>query len=289
MDRILRVNGLGKRYEGFALTDVSFEIPPGFVMGLVGPNGAGKTTTLKAILGLLRRNSGSITVGGLDPELEGAAVRSRIGFVHDEPRFPRYWTLRETARVVARFYERWDAERFRRLSDAFGLMPRKRFGNLSRGTRMKFALAVALSHHAELIVMDEPTTGLDPVFRRELLDELQDLLQDGRTSILFSTHITADLDRIADYVTLLQGGRVVFSRAKDDILDQWGLVKGGLDLLVDGADHGFVGVRRGTHGFEAITDDAADVRARFGDSVIVERPSLEDIVLLTTSAGGLDD
>ena len=227
MEPILRVRGLGKNYGGFALADVSFEVPPGFVMGLVGPNGAGKTTTLKSILGLIRRDAGEIRVAGLDPQLDGAAVRARIGFVHDEPRFPRYWTLREAAHVIGRFYERWEAARFARLADAFGLSLRKRFGALSRGTRMKFALALALSHHAELIVLDEPTSGLDPVFRRELLDELQELLQDERTSILFSTHITADLDRIADYVTLLQDGRVVFSEAKDDILDRWGLVKGG--------------------------------------------------------------
>lgn len=287
MDAVLEVRGLEKRFPGFSLAGVSFTIPSGHVMGLVGPNGAGKTTTLKAILGLIRRDGGAIRVAGLDPERDGAAARSRIGFVHDEPRMPRHLSLRRIAGVVSRFYRDWDEAAFRRLSDAFGLRLDKRFGTLSRGTKTKFALALALAHRAELIVMDEPTTGLDPVFRRELLDVLLDMLADARASILFSTHITADLDRIADYVTLLQRGRVVFSSSKDEVLESWGLVKGGLDLLDALPADAFLGVRRGAHGFEAVTDDATAARARFGDAAIVERPTLDDIVLLTTR-GGVD-
>ena len=285
MQPILSVSGLTKRFEDFSLSDVSFEIPPGYVMGLVGPNGAGKTTTLKSILGLLRRDAGEVLVSGFDPQLDGAAARSRIGFVHDEPRFPRYLTLRDISAIIGRFYAGWDRERFRRLMDAFELPLRKRFGALSRGMRMKFALVLALSHDAQLILMDEPTTGLDPVFRRELLDVLQGLIEDERASILFSTHITADLDRIADYVTLLQDGRVVFSEAKDDILERWALVKGARELAADQPEHWFRGVHIGPHGFEAITDDVPGVRQHFGDAVIVERPTLEDIVLLTSSGG----
>jgi ABC-2 type transport system ATP-binding protein len=285
MQPILRVSGLAKRFEDFALSEVSFEIPPGFVMGLVGPNGAGKTTTLKTILGLLRRDAGEVLVSGLDPQLDGAASREMIGFVHDEPRFPRYLTLRDISAIIGRFYTGWDKPRFRQLMDAFELPLRKRFGALSRGMRMKFALALALSHDARLIVMDEPTTGLDPVFRRELLDVLQGLIQDERASILFSTHITADLDRIADYVTLLQDGRVFFSEAKDDILERWALVKGARELATDRPEHWFRGIQVGPHGFEAITDDVPGVRSHFGDAVVVERPTLEDIVLLTSSGG----
>ena len=287
MDAVLEVRGLEKRYPDFTLAGVSFSVPRGYVMGLVGPNGAGKTTTLKSILGLIRRDGGTVRVAGLDPQTEGAAVRSRIGFVHDEPRMPRHLTLRRIARLVSGFYRDWDDAAFRRLADAFGLPLGKRFGALSRGTRTKFALALALCHGAELVVMDEPTSGLDPVFRRELLDVLLEALQEARASILFSTHITADLDRIADYVTLLQHGRVVFSASKDEILDRWALVKGGLDLL-DGLPAGlFRGIHRGAYGFEAITDDAAAARERLGGAATVERPRLDDIVLLTT--GGSPD
>ncbi|MGD8328735.1 MAG: ABC transporter ATP-binding protein [Acidobacteriota bacterium] len=283
MQPALEVVALSKRFEGFALDEVSFTVPRGYVMGLIGPNGAGKTTTLKTILGLLRRDSGEIRVLGLDPAADGAAARARVGFVHDEPRFYRHLTLLQNAALVARFYPTWEDATFRRLLDAFELPARKRFGTLSRGMRTKFALALALAHRAELIVMDEPTTGLDPVFRRELLDLLLDLLQDERVAILFSTHITADLDRIADYVTLLQDGRVQFSTAKDDILDSWGLVKGSLDDLERLPPDLLRGVRRRAHGFEAITEDAGAVRACTGREILVERPTLEDIVLLTTA------
>jgi ABC-2 type transport system ATP-binding protein len=288
MESILEVRNLHKRFEGFTLTDVTFSVPRGYVMGLIGPNGAGKTTTLKLILDLVKRDSGEILVCGLDPAEHGAQVRSRIGFVHDEPRFYRHLTLAQNAALVARVYQAWDEAAFRRLAAAFDLSLEKRFGVCSRGNRMKFALALALSHRAELVLMDEPTSGLDPVFRRELLDTLSALLQDERVSILFSTHITADLERISDYITLLQEGRVIFSAVKDQILENWGLVKGGLELL-DGLPPGFFrGVRRGAHGFEALTDDAAEVRRRFGSAVLMDRPSLEDIVYYTFRGGAHD-
>jgi len=287
MDGVLEVHGLCKRFPGFALADVTFSVPPGCVMGLIGPNGAGKTTTLKTILGLLRKDSGEIHAFGLDPSTHGAEVRSRIGFVHDEPTFYRHLTLKRNAALVARFYPTWDAAAFRRLADSFELPVDKRFGALSRGNKTKFALALALSHRAELVLMDEPTSGLDPVFRRELLDDLTDLLQDERTSILFSTHITSDLERIADYITLIQDGRIVFSAAKDEILETWALVKGGLDLLEQLPTDYFCGVRRGAHGFEALTADGAEVRRRLGDSVVIDKACLDDVVFYT--AGGNAD
>ena len=281
---VLEVSGLCKRYPGFALADVSFSLPRGYIMGLIGPNGAGKTTTLKLILGLLRRDGGTIGAFGLDPARQGAAVRSRIGFVHDEPHFYRQLTLAQNAALVARFYRTWDADAFRQLAGAFGLPLEKRFGDLSHGNKTKFALALALSHRAELVVLDEPTSGLDPIFRRDLLDTLTELLQDKRASILFSTHITSDLERIADYITLIQDGRIVFSAAKDEILDRWALVKGGLELLAPLPPDYFRGIRRGAYGFEALTDDAAAVRRQLGDSVAIEVATLDDVVLYTTGS-----
>jgi ABC-2 type transport system ATP-binding protein len=284
---ILEVSRLRKRFPGFTLADVSFALPAGYIMGLIGPNGAGKTTTLKLLLGLLRPDGGAIRIFGLDPTADGAAVRARVGFVHDEPRFYGALTLAQNAALVARFYPTWDEDAFRRHTDAFGLPLGKRFGALSHGNKTKFALALALSHRAELMVLDEPTSGLDPVFRRELLDTLTELLADARASILFSTHITADLERIADYITLIQEGHVVFSEAKDAILERWALVKGGLELLEGLPANIFRGVRRHDYGFEALTDDAAAARARFGGAVVLDKATLDDIVLYTTG-GALD-
>jgi ABC-2 type transport system ATP-binding protein len=251
-------------------------------MGLIGPNGAGKTTTLKAILGLLLPDAGEIWAFGMDSGLHGRRVRSRIGFVHDDPRFYDHLSLAQNAGIVKRFYRTWEPATFQRLAAGFGLPLEKHFGTLSRGNKTKFALALALSHGAELVIMDEPTSGLDPVFRRDLLDSLTDLLQDGRTSILFSTHITSDLERIADYITLIQGGRIVFSAAKDEILESWVLVKGGVDLLDQIPSGTFRGMRRGAHGFEALADNAAAIREQLGDAVIIDRATLDDVVLYTS-------
>jgi ABC-2 type transport system ATP-binding protein len=286
MENVLEVRHLSKTYGNFTLADVSFSLPRGHIMGLIGPNGAGKTTTLKLILGLVKRDAGGILVCGMDPEEHGAGARSRIGFVHDEPQFYRHLSLERNAALVAGFYRTWDQAAFLRCAHAFGLQLNMRFGVLSHGTKMKFALALALSHRADLILMDEPTSGLDPVFRRELLDTLGAILQDEKSSILFSTHITADLQRIADYITLLQAGRVVFSAIKDHILERWGLVKGGLELL-DGLPREFFrGVRRGAHGFEALTDDVAAAGRRLGGAALIERPSLEDIIYYTSQGDG---
>jgi ABC-2 type transport system ATP-binding protein len=282
----VEARGLSKRYTEFALEDVSFALPRGHVMGLIGPNGAGKTTTLKLLLGLLRRSGGEVSVLGADPELEEGAPRERIAFVHDEPFFYRWLTVAQNAALLGPLYPSWNAATFARLAAAFGLEPGKRFGALSRGNRTRFALAMALSHDAELIVMDEPTTGLDPVFRRELLDHLWELLQDERVSIVFSTHLTADLERIADFITLLQSGRVVFSVERDEILERWGVVKGGLELLDAGAGELLCGVQRSAFAFEGLTRDAAAARRALGEAAVVERATLDDVVVLMTTGGG---
>ena len=281
----LDVVGLAKRFPGFALEGVTFSLPRGHVLGLIGPNGAGKTTTLKLLLGLLRRSGGQVRVLGRDPEADDGELKARVGFVHDEPFFYPALTVAQNAALLGPFYPTWSAATFARLAAAFALDPGKRFGELSRGNRTRFALAMALAHGAELIVMDEPTTGLDPVFRRELLDVLWEQLQDERVSIVFSTHITSDLERIADFVTLLQSGRVVFSAERDEILERWGLVKGGLELLDAGAGDLLFGVRRGAYGFEALTRDAAAARRRFGEAAVVERATLDDVVVLAGGGG----
>lgn len=171
------------------------------------------------------------------------------------------------------------------MARAFGLRLEQRFGALSRGTRTRFAVALALSHGAELLVMDEPTTGLDPVFRRELLDILRGELQDERVGIVFSTHITTDLERLADHVVVLQGGRVAAAATREEISERWGVVRGALALL-DGDTGGVLrAVRRGEHAFEALTADAGAARRHFGDRAVVESATLDDVVVLTTAGG----
>ncbi|OGD27680.1 MAG: sodium ABC transporter ATP-binding protein [Candidatus Aminicenantes bacterium RBG_13_63_10] len=282
MNNALEIRNLTKDYGDFLLDDVSFSLPPGTIMGLIGPNGAGKTTVIKLILNLLRRDGGEIKVFGLDNRSDEVEVKSRVGFVHDTPYFYERLRLTTIKDTVAPFYRDWDEPLFRKLLAEFDLPPRKSLVRLSRGMKMKFALALALSHRAELIILDEPTSGLDPVFRRELLGRLSALIQDEKTSVLFSTHITSDLERIADYITFLHKGRVVFSSPKDDILDRWAVVKAGRDLLTDDDRRFFRGFREREYGFEGLTSDAAAARRRFGDKAVIEKAALEDIMFYLT-------
>jgi len=280
MDTTLELKGVTKRYEDFSLSDVSFSLPRGYIMGLIGPNGAGKTTLVKLILNLVRRDGGEILAFGKDVREDEIAVRSRIGFVHEAPTFYDHLSVERLASVVAPFYASWDAALFHRLARQFELPLKKVAWRLSRGTRTKLALALALAHRAELLVLDEPTSGLDPVFRRELLDHLLACIEDGRTSVLFSTHITSDLDRVADYVTFIQKGRILFSSPKDTLQERWAVVKGGPELLTDELRRLLRGVEVGEFGFTALTDDVDAVRRRLGRlPVVIEQASFEDVMV----------
>lgn len=284
----LEIRGVGKTYRDFALHDVSFELPRGYIMGLIGANGAGKTTLIKLILNLARLSSGSIRVLGLDNQEDEVAVKARIGYVPDEPCYPGDVRLRDLAAATAPFYPTWDDAAFRRLAGEFDLPLSKKFKTLSHGMKTKFALTLALAHDAELVVLDEPTSGLDPVFRRELLDRLAELLANGHASVLFSTHLTTDLERTADFVTLLRDGRLVFSSPKDDVVDTWAVVKGGPELLDSDTRAFFEGVREREYGFEGLTSHADEARRRFEGKAVVDRASLDDILVLLSRGEGAD-
>ena len=280
MEQALQFEDVGKNYKGFDLDGINFSLPRGYIMGLIGPNGAGKTTLIKLVLNLVRRSSGSIRVLGLDNLEHEAELKSRLGFVPDEPCFHEDISLNQLKAATAPFYRGWDDRRFNELADAFQLPMTKRFKKLSQGTKTKFALALALSHGAELVLLDEPTAGLDPVFRRELLTLLSELLQDERVSVLFSTHITADLERTADFITFVKDGRLVFSKPRDEVLGAFGVVKGGRDLLDPANRELFEGIRLYEHGFEGLTSRIDEARSRFGARAAVERASLDDVMVL---------
>lgn len=285
MENVLEIKNLRKEYEGFALRDVSLTLPRGYIMGLVGPNGAGKTTIIKLILNLIKKNAGEIKVFGLDNLKNEVAVKGRIGFVHDTPFFYEYLSLEKIKATVAPFYRDWRDDLFFKLMEEFDLPVKKAFSKLSRGMKMKFALALALSHDADFIILDEPTSGLDPIFRRQLLGKLSALIQDERKSVLFSTHITSDLERIADYITFIHNGEIVFSSPKDEIQENWGLVKGPNDLLNEENAKYFRGSRRHEFGFEALSSDVLEAKRLFGQRVVIEKASLEDIMFFITRRG----
>ena len=278
---MLEINNLTKEfYEGFKLDDVSFKLEPGYIMGFIGPNGSGKSTTIKLIMNLLKKESGEIKIFGKDHIKHEVEIKDRIGFVYDESYFYENLTIEKMKNVIAPFYSKWDEEQFQNYLTTFELGPNYQIKKLSKGMKMKFALAIALSHHAELIIMDEPTSGLDPIFRREVLDILYNIIQDENISIFFSTHITTDLERIADYITYINKGKIVFSKSKDEIMENYAIIKGGTDQLNDELRKEFLGLRETNVGFEGLTDNAKSLRSRFSD-MLIERPSLEDIMYYT--------
>lgn len=281
METILEVRGLSKSLGSFHLQDVSFSLPRGYIMGFIGPNGAGKTTTIKLIMNLINRDGGEVIIFGRDNLRFQKEVKQKIGFVYDENHFYDYLTLEEMKNIVASFYQRWDEALYRRYLKDFGLPGKKKIKDLSRGMKMKYSLALALSHHAELIIMDEPTSGLDPVFRTELLEILQGELQDENRGVLFSSHITSDLERVADYICLINDGRLAFADTYENIREKYLLVKGPRSLLDASSRPLLLGVRENDFGFEALTDKWEQVKETWGNQVIWERPSLDQIILFT--------
>ncbi len=280
IENVIEIREARKRYRGFELAGVSFDVPRGYIMGLIGPNGAGKTTLMKLIMNLVRRDAGGVRVFGMDCVREETRVKARIAYVPDEPAFPEDVPLSRIASALAPFYRQWDQRQFLALAGEFRLPLGKKWRTLSQGMKTKFSLALALCRDAELILLDEPTSGLDPVFRRELLERLSAIIQDESRSVLFSTHITTDLERIADFITFIRAGRIVFSAPKDEVLERWAVVRGGPELLAPELAPLFQAVRRGPHGIEALTADAAGARRRLNSHALVERATLEDIMVL---------
>jgi ABC-2 type transport system ATP-binding protein len=286
VDATLELAGVGKAWEGFALRDVSFRLPPGYITGLVGPNGAGKTTLVKIVLDLVRADAGEVRILGQDHRAGGARLRSRIGFVHDRPTCYEHLAVEQLGSLAASFYARWDAAAFRKLIGDFELPRRRKVSALSRGMKVKLGLALALSHRAELLILDEPTTGLDPVFRRELLERLSGLISDGRTSVLFSTQILSDLERVADFVVFLRRGEVLFEGVKDDLLDGWAVVRGGREAAAALEGLSVRGLRQTRMGIEALVESRDEAHRRLGDKAVVERATLDDVFLLLEATRG---
>lgn len=278
MDNILEVSGLNKSYGDFALKDVSFCLPEGCITGFIGVNGAGKTTTLRSILGLTNKVSGSIKFFGMDMEGNENEVKGRVGIVLDEGCFYDELTLSEMKNVIAPAYKNWCERDFMDYLERFSLNPKQKINTLSKGMRMKYALALALSHKAELLIMDEPTSGLDPLVRSQLLNILRDYMDKGGKGVFFSTHITSDLEKIADMLIMIDDGQIVFQEEKDRLLESYRIIKGSTENLNADTRKYFLNIEESAFGFTGITGQAADVMEHMQDA-LAERPAIEDIML----------
>ncbi|MBS4205930.1 ABC transporter ATP-binding protein [Lederbergia citrea] len=281
MENIIEINGLSKKFKDFELKNVSFNFKKGYIMGLIGPNGAGKSTLIRCLMDLMQIDNGEIKLFGTTHSENTKEIKQRIGFVYDDSHFYEDLTLEKNKRIIAPFYRDWDEKAFKAYTVKFDLPMKKKVKHLSKGMKMKFAIAISLSHHPELVILDEPTSGLDPVFRRELLDILLEIIQDENKSIFFSTHITTDLEQIADYITFINNGELIFSKEKDEIFKEYRLVKGPRDLCKNIESLEPVGVRKTDVGFEALVTNLEKADSHLLQQLYIERPSLEDIMYYT--------
>lgn len=286
MENILEVNHLTKNYGKFRLDDVSFSVPNGCIAGFIGVNGAGKSTAIHTMLGLTPSDGGHIKLFGVPFTGAEADLKNRIGVVLDSNYFYEELTISEMKQIIAPAYTSWSDSDFSYYLDAFRLTPGKLIASLSKGMKVKFALALALSHKAELLIMDEPTSGLDPLIRKELLKILRDYMKKDGKGVFFSTHITSDLDKIADMLIMLDNGKIIFQEEKDSLLDNYRLIKGDIRLLDKDIRQLFLSLEMTDYGFIGLTNKAGFFKPLLPD-IVIERPSVEDIMLACVHTGPL--
>lgn len=279
MSNAIEITGLTKRFNSFLLNNVSFTVPKGYVMGFIGPNGAGKTTVIKLILNMLRKDSGMIRIFSWDHIDQEEDIKENIGIVFDQCYFLEKWTLKELEKSIRGFYRTWNSEKYYGYLKEFGLDKNQRVKNLSKGMKMKLMIAAALSHDTKLLILDEPTSGLDAVARDELLDILRDYVVDDQRSILISTHITGDLEKIADYITFIYDGEIVYSGAKDELLEDYCIIKGDLSEVDRLGRSRIIGFTEHTNGFEGLLPVSG--LKGLSDQIITDPVTLDDLIVFT--------
>ncbi|MBL4932836.1 ABC transporter ATP-binding protein [Clostridium paridis] len=281
MENILEVNNLSKEFRGFRLDNISFKLEKGSIMGFVGENGAGKTTTIKLILNTIGKSSGDIKIMGKDNVEDEIFVKSHIGYVPDESYFMEGSTLINHSKAIKTFYEDWNENKFRKYSSLWKLPLDVKISDFSKGMKTKAMLALALAHEPKLLILDEPTAGLDPIARIEVLDMLREFVEEGERSVFFSTHITSDLDKIADYITVIHKGRILQSIAMDNFEENYILLSGGIEEL-KGLEEEFIGIRKGEVTFEGLI--LREKANKYFSNIRGTKPNVEN--LLTFSVWG---
>ena len=287
MNNAIQINGICKHYQDFSLQNVSFCVPGGCIMGFIGENGAGKTTTLKALLGLIHLNAGSVQVLGKNPVTQRREINADIGVVMDGSFFYEGIHTKDIAPVMRRLHKNWDDALFVDYCKRFSLPLEKTIKDYSKGMKAKLALTVALSHHPKLLILDEATSGLDPVVRNEMLDIFMEFISDEEHTILLSSHITSDLEKIADYITFIHQGKIVFTMPKDEMLETYGIVKcSKTDVEKLDAAH-IIGRRDSKFDVEVLIDNKQQVR-RSLPSLLLESTTIDDIMTFFAQKGGYD-
>jgi len=282
IDNYLELKDVNKSFPGFKLNNISLSLPKGYIMGLVGPNGAGKTTTIQLILNMLEKDTGEIFVFGKDNVKNENAIKQDVGVVFDSIFYVDSWTVKDTEKAVSIFYEDWKHDVFSEMLKRFDLPQGKKVRELSRGMQMKLMLACAFSHNAKLLILDEPTSGLDPAIRDEFLEILQEYIKDGERSVLFSTHITTDLERVADYITLINRGELVYTGSMEGLIDSYRLIKGRARDLTAELEKSIVGLRKTDMGFEGLIGEKDAVKYK---NCVLDAATIDDIVICMSKGG----
>lgn len=281
MKNILEIQQVSKAFpkSGFALDQLTFSLPYGAICGFVGENGAGKTTTIGCILNTVKKDSGTVKLFGAEMPDTDTAVWEKIGVVYDGDNFPGFWTAKQLAQVMAGLYEQWDDALFQRYLDDFRLPAKQKIKHYSKGMTMKLALAAALSHHPQLLILDEATSGLDPVMRDEMLDIFLGFVQDESHSILLSSHITSDLEKVADYITFIHDGRLLMTASKNDLAYHYAVMRCREKqfLALDPSD--IVSYRKRDFQTDVLVSNGKDARRKYKD-IVVDHASIDEIMLL---------
>lgn len=283
-ENAIEISGVTKKYSGFTLDNISFNVPKGSIMGFIGQNGAGKTTTIRSILNLIPIDGGEIKLLGLDHQENEKQIKERIAVVFDELPFHDVFNAKDMARIFEGIYPKWSNAEYNSYLERFKLPTKKKIGEFSKGMKMKLQIACALSHSAELLVMDEATTGLDPVVRDEILHIFMEYLQDGEHSILMSSHITSDLEKIADTVTFIDKGKLLVSGCKDEILESHGILKCDKGEISKIAAEDIVSIRMNSYGAEIMLNNRQEASYKYSGA-IVDPASLDDIMLYYVHSG----
>lgn len=279
MNNILQIEKLYKKYTDFSLDHISFSVPKGTIVGLIGENGAGKTTTINLILNEIKKDSGSIYIMGKDNITYEQAVKDKIGVVFDECLFPDLFNAFELEQFLKRIYSSWQSEKYKEYLSKFGIQTDKVIKNYSKGMKVKLSFAVALSHRPQLLILDEATSGLDPIMRDEMLDILLDFVQEDKNSVLFSTHITSDLEKIADYITFIHKGKLLFSKPKDELIYKYGLIKCGEETFKSINKEDIIAYRKQDFNWQVLVSDIEKAR-RYYKKGIIENATIDEIMLL---------
>ncbi len=273
----LELSNVSKHYKDFTLDSISFKVPQGSIVGLIGENGAGKSTTINAVLGLINKDSGTVTMLG-KTDID-AVCKENIGVVFDGNNYPDMLTPKKLGKVFENIYSSWNKKKYEELLKKFNLPLDKKIKKFSKGMKMKYAISVAFSHNSKLLILDEATSGLDPIMRDEILDMFLDFIQDEENSILVSSHITSDLEKVADYIVFIHNGKIVFSKTKDELLENYGIIKCGASLFDEIDKEKIIACRKQDYEWQILVDDRQSAQKKYPKALIVPA-NIDEIMLM---------